>query len=449
MNREAQAHRPSTHGGRYALWLIALSVSAPLGLLQARATSLRSDVGNLYHTQSERRLRDFWDESRRYGAAALSDIVRDHVEPEGIRFGNYIILPSGEARLMYETNPDRAERSRGGDASLALTPRLQALSRFGRHALNFDVGGTFKRYLARDEYDADRGFATVEGALHIDHAHTLSFALMTDYSHVNRLDLGIQEDIVEDTAVWRNGFEMGLTRDAGRLAATIGVALKSYDFFDVRRADGTILNQDDRDAIVASSDLKLSYRFSPALEFQSRLKASRTFRPRSVDFDRDSWGLDGAVGFAAQLSPLWRVSLLAGYGFRDFDDPRLSTEHAAIFDAEAKWLVTETLNLTFGASRSFGDEWGGRSVLRNIATIGLEYEAYNNMIFTINGLYGYEMSEVTKAEAVRWGASLELKYLHSKHLHFGAGISTDEKTFLSDKARITDNRIWFSTKVLY
>ncbi|MEO0730633.1 MAG: outer membrane beta-barrel protein [Pseudomonadota bacterium] len=216
----------------------------------ALAQSLRSEVGVHTDTPQETQNRKWWDGRKQYGAIGVRERDRQPHLPDGIRMGNYMVLPSGQVQLVHRDNLYKTSHNRISDFAIQVDPRIRFISKFSRHALNIDVGGRYIGHRRETNLDTLGGFANVEGALHINHAHTISFGLLTDYGHEEQLSSFQRTRANEYTPVWRNSAELGITRDAGRLSATYGVAYKSWDFKDVKTSDGDVLDQDMRDTTI-------------------------------------------------------------------------------------------------------------------------------------------------------------------------------------------------------
>lgn len=390
-----------------------------------------------------------WENRAEFGATAVDERTRSETLPEGIRFGQFLILSTGEVRTIFEDNVYGTSENRISDFSVSLKPRIRALSQFGRHVLNFDFGGEFVKYANESKNDYIDGFASADGELHINHAHTITFGLITDYRHERRLARLNPREAREKTPIWHNGAHLGLTRDAGRLSASIGATYDRWDFDDVEAIDGGTIDQDFRDTTIYASDLKLKYRFSPGYSFETKIRGLRTIKPDSDTRSSNSWGYDLTAGLNGEFSPLFHWSLSGGYGFRDFDDPSIEDSSGWLFEARAKYLPRQWLQFTAFARQSFVPTESATDAL--VLELGGEtqIEARRDLIFTFGGAYQHTDSEGEFGASDRWGGLARLEYRQSKHLHWTLQFDTTIRLNDTTDWRTDENRIWLGAKFLY
>ncbi|MEL6297361.1 MAG: outer membrane beta-barrel protein [Pseudomonadota bacterium] len=430
---------------------IALAAGLALAVPRAAlALDLDSDAGILAGTKAAQQRLKHWDNRKIFGAQAVDERNREPYKPDGIRFGNYLILPSGEVRSVFEDNVYGTIDDRVSDFSVQLHTRVRAVSQFKRHHLNFNFGGNIAEYASRKDLNEVNGFGSVDGALEIDHAHTISMSLLSDYRHETRLAKDAPLRAREKTAAWRNKASVGITRDAGRLSGTLGASYESVDFADVTSLDGDNIDQDYRDTQILASDIKLKYRFSPGYSVTSRIRGMRTLKPsNNTGYEGDNWGVDFVVGVKAESSAILHWSFVAGYGFREFDDPQIDTAGQGLFELSARWIATQNATLIAAARREFDFTTSEQGSIATTAALTLQLEATRNLVFTIDG--AYRMSEYLNSDRIdyRLSGALRMEYLHSKHVHFNAALEHIDRTSnLSDDA-IVENRIWLGAKLLF
>jgi hypothetical protein len=204
---------------------------------------------------------------------------------------------------VFDDNIFATANDRVGDIRHELQPRIKFESHLPRHVLDVAIGGKLVSYLEHDEFDHIDGFAALKGALHFDHAHTLSATMLSTLEHEDLLAPLAPGNAAEQTPVWRNRVKLGARRDAGRLYGSIGLAAESWDYQDVTARDGSTIDQDERDSAIYSTNLELGYRFSPGYELRTRLRALRQETRAGADKDRDGYGYEGLAGVASEINP--------------------------------------------------------------------------------------------------------------------------------------------------
>ncbi|MEQ1614004.1 MAG: outer membrane beta-barrel protein, partial [Hyphomicrobiaceae bacterium] len=311
-------------------------------------------------------------------------------QPDGVRAGNYVVYPTLGATVLFDDNIYATNKNRASDVRFEIVPVVRAKSDLPRHILDFAVGAKLTEYLRHDELNTADFRFNMDGALHFDNAHTLSFSLLSALDHEDRAAPEAPKNAAEKTGVFHNRAIIGLKRDAGRLWASFSTSIERWDFQDVKARDGSTIDQSMRDTQVAAAQARLGYRFSPGFEIQGKLRALRqdNFGATAVDFS--AYGYEAIAGVSAEISPLLRWRLLGGYGIRDYDSSSMRTAGNALLEAEIQWLPTQLLTFTTIARRAYaegvlGDGAGGR--MDNSISAKVDYEVFRNLVFTLGGEY--------------------------------------------------------------
>ncbi len=331
-----------------------------------------------------------WDNAKRFGAERVVDRDRTMYQPDGVRAGNYVVYPTIGATVLFDDNIYATNKNRASDVRFEIVPVVRAKSDLPRHILDFAVGAKLTEYLRHDELNTADFRFNMDGALHFDNAHTLSFSLLSALDHEDRAAPDAPKNAAEKTGVFHNRAIIGLKRDAGRLWASFSTSFERWDFQDVKARDGSTIDQNLRDTQVAAAQARLGYRFSPGFEIQGKLRALRqdNFGATAVDFS--AYGYEAIAGVSAEVSPLLRWRLLGGYGIRDYDSSSMRTAGNALLEAEIQWLPTQLLTFTTTARRAYaegilGDGAGGR--MDNSISAKADYEVFRNLVFTLGGEY--------------------------------------------------------------
>lgn len=419
----------------------------------AFAQSLGSDGGNRDGTIARQDMLRTWDNAKRYGAEAVADRSRLDFVPSGIDLGvNYVLQPSAGARVTFDDNVYATARDRKADLILEATPEIRLRSRLPRHVLDFAMGARITQFAREEELNAVGGFGAIDGAIHIDHAHTLSMSLVSDLDHEDRLSPDASTFAAERTPVWRNRASVGIKRDAGRIWAGAGVTAESWDYQDVRARDGSTLDQDIRDSQMLSGDLRGGYRISPATEVQARVRLLRQHMASTGGVDRDNTGYEALAGLASELSPLLRWRIAGGYGVRQWDDRSLADTGLAIAEAEVEWLATPVVTVYATLRRAIEDGSSGIDYLGrldNSAKVRLDYEAMRNLVFTFAAEYRdseYLGSDRRDRLAV---GRIGVDWLLDRNWTVSLGYERSERMSSDDDTDVSRNRVWAGVKLRF
>lgn len=431
----------------------ALALAVVLGwLVPARGVELDNDGLSREDTVAYKEHLRRWDNLTIYNGERVVDRSKQPYQPDGIRIGNYILSPSLGVETTFDDNIFASRTNRKSDVRVDVVPVVKLTSQFSRHALDFAAGGRIARYAEHDSYDHAEGFVTMAGALHFDHAHTLSFRALSQIDHDDSLVPDKPTNAREPTQVLHNSVAVGLKRDAGRLWGALGAKAESWNYRDVRAFDGSVIDQDERDLQVVSTNARIGYRFSPGYEAQVQVRGLRQTTPGNVEYNRDAVGWEVAAGLAAELNPLLRWRLFGGYAQRDFDRKELGTVGAAIAEAELQWLASSLWNLTLTARRELNDSAnvdGANARIDNKLKARVDYEMLRNLVFTIQG--EYRLSDYVGVDRTDhlYVGRVGLQYLHTKNLMFQLNWENQQRLSDIAEAEFTRNRFWFEGKLRF
>lgn len=393
-----------------------------------------------------------WDNAKRFGAERVVDRDRTMYQPDGVRAGNYMIYPSLGATVLFDDNIYATNKNRTSDVRFEIVPVVRAKSDLPRHVLDFAIGAKLTEYVRHDELNTADFRFNMDGALHFDHAHTLSISVLSALDHEDRAAPDAPRNAAEKTAVFHNRAIVGLKRDAGRLWASFSTSIERWDFQDVKARDGSTIDQNMRDTQLAAAQAMLGYRFSPGFEVQGKLRMLRqdNFGATTVDFS--AYGYEAVTGVSAEISPLLRWRLLGGYGVRDYDSAVLRMAGNGLLEAEIQWLPTQLMTITATARRAFaegifGDGAGGR--IDNSVGAKLEYEVLRNLVFTFAGEYREaEYLSETRRDRVVTGR-IAADYHYTKNWLFTLGLEHQAQRSNIEEDNITRNRVWLGTKLRF
>lgn len=447
----AARRRRTPLGGIAAGWLYVCAGTGGAG--GAFAQGLGSDGGSREGTIARQDMLRTWDNAKRYGAEAVADRSRLDFVPSGIDLGaSYVLQPSASSRVIYDDNVYATARNKKADVILEANPEVRLRSRLPRHVLDFAMGARITQYAREEELNSIGGFGAIDGAIHIDHAHTLSVSLLSDLDHEDRLAPDAATDAAERTPVWRNRASVGLKRDAGRIWVGAGVTAESWDYKDVRARDGSTIDQDARDSQMLSGDLRGGYRISPATEVQARVRLLRQQMGVSGGIDRDNTGYEALAGLASELSPLLRWRIAGGYGVRDWDDGSLANTGRTIAEAEVEWLATPLVTVYATLRRAIEDGSSGIDYLGrldNSAKVRLDYEAMRNLVFTFAAEYrDSEYLGTDRRDRLAVGR-IGVDWLLDRNWTVSLGYERTERMSSDDDADLSRNRVWAGVRLRF
>lgn len=417
----------------------------------AAALDLDGTDGLITETIASQERNKDYDDAKTYGAEPVRDRDRSYAMPDGLHAGNYTVFPSVGATVVYDDNIFRSDANKVSDWRSELTPAIKFQSQLPRHVLDLSLDGKIVNYLDNTSQDYANVRAKLDGALHFDHAHTLSASFLSALEHEERGEISSPLTAAEPIEVFHNRASVGVTRDVGRLYGTLMATFERWDYADVRALNGDRLDQDFRDTSQFSAALRFGYRFSPGYEFIGKVRALRELNRGNDLFDRDATGYEAMVGLAFETSPLLRWRLLGGYGFRDFNQHDIEDVATGILEAQVEWLPTQYLTVTAAATRQIiaadAVEDAGRIETRLVGRI--DYEVWHNVVMNF-GLEYVDAEFVGDARRDQtFAARVGVDYHMNKNWLLSLGYQYAVRRSTEDAFDMTRNRFMVGAKLRF
>lgn len=442
--------------------LLGVVVSAA-GLTVLSATPAFSQVnltqGSGYDPYSElitetiarrERNKDYYIQKQR-GATAVDDENRKFAAPDGLHVGQSFVFPSLSATSTYDDNIFRSDNNKQSDLRTVIAPSVRIRSDMPRHQLDFSLSGRIVTFMDNSDQNHEDYNANLRGALHFDHAHTLSASLITGLSHEERGGQTAPFNAAEPIPVFHHRVSAGITRDVGRLYGTLSGRVERWDYQDVKALDGSKLDQDHRDLDAIGARLLMGYRISPGFEVLGSVSGNRLENKGVGVQDFDGNHVDVRAGIALEASSLLKFEFMAGYGVRDFDAADKEAISTSVFGGKVEWLPTRKMTVRGKAERNISDspDANGGSYITTGVGAELDYEIYHNVIGRAG--IGYDNSEFTSSnrEDDTISAGLGVQYLYSKNMHFSAGYQYIQRNSNDPNFDATNNRFTVGAKLQF
>ena len=262
---------------------------------------------------------------------------------EGLRL--YVSLNTS---AVYSDNVNESASDPKSDTGLGLKPTLRLESNWSRHSLNANLTGDFVSY--RDNQNANTQTLDSDAVLRLDIRRNLIANLEAGYT----IDTPANEDPVEHTFT----SSAGITRDFGRLRATLegGAVVRHYE--DSETSGGASQSNDDLNYVQPSVLLRTSYGVSDLLRPYIELAYTPRHHSDTPDrngFDRDSQGYGASAGVEIAAGPLWTGELGLTYLHRNYNDGSLAPADAFGLTGVLTWSPTELTSIVFAASTSIDE----------------------------------------------------------------------------------------------
>lgn len=361
--------------------MFALSFS--FAVPRAAALDLDGNDGLIIDTVASRDRNIHWKRHDDYGAQSATTRRLDLTEPDGIRAGNYLIYPEVGAAVVYDDNIYLRDSNKHGDWRSEVAGGVKFESHLPRHVLDFSLDGKVVNFARHSDQDYADVRAKLDGALHFDHAHTLSASILSEIEHEDRTDPSYPAFAKDPVQVFHNRAAVGITRDVGRLYGTLSASIEDWKFGDTHGFDGAKIDLSDRDTTTYATQLRFGYRFSPGIGFIAKVRGLHDDNRGNGAINADAWGYEALAGLTFEVNPLLRWRILGGYGVRDYTSKALSNLNTALLEADIEWLPTQRLTIYATVRREIAGSsdaiaFGG--AVETSARLRAEYEIYHNII---------------------------------------------------------------------
>lgn len=318
----------------------------------------------------------------------------DPYAPLGISVGSFKVLPAIEGLVGYDTNALRGASGTKykGSRYYQVVPELSVRSDWSRHALQFDMRGTYSSYqdvdnANRPTLDAKLNF---RGDIRQDSTLTLELKERIDSQRPGSADLSSAVKgrplyfVSTGSAAWAEKF--------GYATATSTATIDRYDYQDATTFAGTTLSQKDRNYTAYGLKLRGAYELTPGIA--PFVEVAGDVRVHDEKFDaatyrRNSHGATAKIGSTFELSRILTGEVSGGWGIRRYDDYRLSNLTGAVADASLVWQLTPLTKVTAKAGTEFVEtvQSGSPGALSRKVSLEIAHDLLRNL--TLTGTAGF------------------------------------------------------------
>ncbi|WP_457108197.1 outer membrane beta-barrel protein [Methylobacterium sp. P5_C11] len=369
--------------------------------------------------------------------------------PIGYQIGTFTVLPTFAQSVGYDSNPDQTNRQLAkGSAAFRTDATVDFRSNWSSSSLQGSLRGSYLETpqneaasrpaadgTVRLRIDADRDLhIDAEGRFLVDTQRTSSANLQAVTATSRPL-----------LAVY--GGSLGATETFNRLSVTLRGSIDRSEFDNAQLANGTTVDQSDRNLNQYSLQLRTAYEVNPDFSpFIDLLGDTRVY-DRRIDASgvrRDSDGIALAFGTSIGLGRALTGEVSAGIQHRTYVDPTLRDINAPLLNAALVWAASPltTVRLTAATGVTETTIPGSSGVLTEVATLEVQHDLMRNLSIVLGGSYlkndyqnstirenGFSATARLDYHFTRW-LTLRGTYLYQKIDSTVAGSSFRENTFL-------------------
>lgn len=311
----------------------------------------------------------------------------------GVRLGGFMLLPTLSLQESYNSNIFATENNEEGDYITWIEPAVNLRSNWNNHALNLHADSKVARYADHSSEDFEDYTVSADGRLDVLRDLRLFGGAGYRVRHIARFDPDSPAGAAEPAEYDVYGFNAGVEKVFNRLSARFDAARDYYRYDSVKRNDGTVDDESDRNREQTTLSLRTGYEIGPLR--QVYLLGSYNWRDydRTRDeagFDRNSDGYLLAVGTEYDLTGVTFLDGYVGYRVQEYDDARLDKIAGWAAGLKLTWNVTQLTTVTGSLNRTVEEttQNGASGYFATRASIRADHELLRNLI--LNASIGYE-----------------------------------------------------------
>ncbi len=380
----------------------------------------------------------------------------DPYSPLGLRTGSFLIFPTLDTQIGYDTNPERrASGQRKKGSALARTEAgFTARSDWSSNEATAEFKAGYSKYSATP--DANRPDAQAR----IGYRHDVSKDTALDFELRGRLDTqtpgsaNLTDSVKGRPLTYQTGASAGITQRFNRLAVSARATLDRSDFTDATLRNGLTLSQKDRNLTQYGLRLRTGYEITPGIiPFAEALIDTRQYDKRidSTGFERNSNGLQLRLGTSFEMTRTLTGEVLAGYGLRRFEDQRLRELRGPVVEGSLAWAVSPLTTLRLRGTTEFEEttQTGSSGSVTRRLSAELSHAFLRNLVFNAGASFGRaDFNGINRSDDTL-RANLGVDYSVNRNLVLRANYAHERSTSNVVGNNISSNIWLFGARLQY
>ncbi len=309
--------------------------------------------------------------------------------PTGLRLGGIKVLPAIESAAGYDSNALRSSSGTKtkGSRLYQVTPELSLQSDWSRHALQFDLRGSYSYYADVDNANRPNLDAklTLRGDVKTDSVVTLELKEKVDSQRPGSADLS--SAVKGRPLYYVTSGSLGWAEKFGYATVTATGTIDRSDYQDGTTFSGGTLSQKDRNYTAYGGKLRGAYELSPGISPFVEVSADTRSYDEKVDtsgYRRSSVGVVAKVGTTLELTRTLTGEVSVGWGARNYDDTRLANLTGAVVDTSLIWQLSPVTKATLKAGTEFAEtsQGGSSGALGRKVSLEVAHDLLRNLTIT-------------------------------------------------------------------
>lgn len=386
----------------------------------------------------------------------VAERKQESYDPAGIRAGSFNIFPKGEVKETYNSNIYAANSEEKSDFITTVSPSVDVKSDFSRHALNFQAGLDYSKYVDHDAEDFTNYNVGADGRLDVLRDTKITGGASYKLLHEDR---GSPDATASNAAPVEYNVlsgKLGGSHKINRVSLGLDGAVDRYEFNDVDRTGGGVNVQSNRDRTEYKETGRVGYELVPGYEaFMRTTLNQRNYRLSSTP-DRSSTGYEVVGGAALDLTGKLAGDVYAGYMSQEYDGPGLPSINGIAAGGSLRWNVTQLTTISPSVTRSVEEttSTGYSGYISTAAGVSIDHELLRNLIVSGNMKYtnnDYKRTSSTttdKAEDI-YSTGVSTLYKMNRNLYAGGGYEYQYKDSSLVESDTTVHKVYVKGSVQF
>jgi len=379
---------------------------------------------------------------------------RPELDRLGVRAGGLFIYPSLGLQEFYNDNIFANDSNEEDDFITLVTPRVDVVSDWTRHAFDLYANAAIGRYADQTGEDFEDFSVGTKGRLDITQRARLRAGVSYDRLHEGR---GSPDDVRRQGGslpVEPSIFDVGsafLTYQQwlGRFLLESGGEVDRLGYDNVMRENGETIINDDRDRTMITGNLKMGYEFMPG--YTAFIRGEVDYRRydnlccRGALFDRDSEGYLIEVGTDFDVTAILFGDVAIGYRSQDYDDPRFDTIGDVAGRASLTWNPTGLTTVSALITRGRVVETrqaGTAAIFQTAGRVTVDHELLRNLLLQAAVSVGDEDFQDIDRSDTYVRAGFGAKYLMNRYIQLDLSYDYISRGSDAPGAEFTSNTIF-------
>jgi hypothetical protein len=317
------------------------------------------------------------------GVTVLSR-ARPLYETPGVRVGSFVVSPSLDEALFYNSNVNGTPGSASWGSRTSAS--VSAGSDWSRNSLNTSIG------VSHNQLFELPGESYTDWNVGLAGGYTIGDSMLqAAYSHQTYHQIGVNIGSVTSETPIQNqtdSADLNYTFNIGRFAITPDLSASAYQFGNATVL-GATLNQKFLDRNVVAGGVTTRYSLNDEGGVLAVLRGDTTdyISPQRGQPSDNSKSVLLLGGLDYQAKGVWRYRLLAGVEVREFQAPQYPTHTGPMVEGSVIWTPTELTTVTGTVSRRLEDPLTGGTNGFSLtqANFVVDHELRRNVFLQLRG----------------------------------------------------------------